>query len=45
MHFDGSRIEEMAREPGDERKRERLWQDTLRYTELKEGETILARWM
>lgn len=44
MYFYGSRIEEMASETQDEKKRELLWKNTIRYTGLKEGETILANW-
>lgn len=44
MYLYGSRVEEMGEETKDEKKRERLWVDTLRYTGLKEDETVLANW-
>lgn len=44
MYFYGSRVEEMTKEARDEKKRARLWKDTLRYTGLKEGETVLKNW-
>lgn len=44
MYFYGSRVEKMTPEAKDEKKRERLWKDTLRYTGLELGETTLSRW-
>ncbi|KAK2604314.1 hypothetical protein N8I77_007256 [Diaporthe amygdali] len=44
MYFYGPRVEEMAAEARDVRKRERLWVETVGYTGLKEGETILTNW-
>ncbi|KAJ4385378.1 hypothetical protein N0V93_009805 [Gnomoniopsis smithogilvyi] len=45
MYFYGSRVEEMTAEAMDEKKRQLLWKDTLGYTNLKKGETVLANWM
>lgn len=44
MYFYGSRVEEMTAECRDEKKRELLWRESLRYTGLKQGETVLAKW-
>lgn len=44
MYFYRSGISEMTSEAKDEKKRERLWVDTIRYTQLKAGETVLANW-
>lgn len=44
MYFYGSRVAEMTAETRDEKKRELLGKETLRYTELKQGETVLAKW-
>lgn len=43
-YFYGSRVEEMTAEAQDVKKRERLWVETVGYTGLKEGETILKNW-
>lgn len=43
-YFYGSRPEEMTAEAQDVKKRERLWVETVGYTGLKEGETILRNW-
>ncbi|KAK7697380.1 hypothetical protein SLS64_013571 [Diaporthe eres] len=43
-YFYGSRVEEMTVEAQDVKKRERLWVETVGYTELKEGETSLGKW-
>ncbi|KAK7749677.1 hypothetical protein SLS53_000256 [Cytospora paraplurivora] len=44
FYLDGEQRREMAAEARDPKKREVLWRDTLRYTGLKEIETILADW-
>lgn len=44
MYFYGSRVEEVTKEATDEKKQERLWEDTVRYTGLKEGDTVLLKW-
>ncbi|KAJ4396063.1 hypothetical protein N0V93_000280 [Gnomoniopsis smithogilvyi] len=43
-YFYGSRIEEMTTEARDEKKRERLWVDSVRYTGLTKNETALMAW-
>lgn len=43
-YFYGSRVEEMTPEARDVKKRERLWVETVGYTGLKDGETILKNW-
>lgn len=43
-YFYGSRIEEMTAEAQDEKKREMLWVDSLRYTGLTRDETVLTAW-
>ncbi|KAI1171173.1 putative short-chain dehydrogenase [Nemania sp. FL0916] len=44
LYLDGELRREPAAEVRDPRKREILWKDTSKYTQLKEGETALVRW-
>lgn len=44
LYLDGEIPKNMAAEARDPRKREQLWQDTLKYTGLSGGETVLANW-
>ncbi|CAN8100472.1 unnamed protein product [Discula destructiva] len=44
MYFYGSRVEEMTAEAQDEKKRRLLWKESLRYTGLTKGETVLTNW-
>ncbi|KAI1312959.1 putative short-chain dehydrogenase [Xylaria venustula] len=44
LYLDGELRRDMSAEARDPRKQEVLWKDTVKYTQLKEGETILARW-
>lgn len=44
MYFYRSELSEMTPEANDEKKRERLWVDTIRYTQLKVGDSILVNW-
>ncbi|TAQ84953.1 hypothetical protein B7494_g6727 [Chlorociboria aeruginascens] len=44
LYLDGSERAEISAEAKDERKRAMVWKDSVRYTQLKEGETILANW-
>ncbi|KUI59676.1 Short-chain dehydrogenase TIC 32, chloroplastic [Cytospora mali] len=44
MYFYRSKPSEMSPEAKDEKKRGRLWVDTVRYTHLKAGESVLANW-
>lgn len=44
MYLYGSRVEEMTAEAQNEKKRQLLWKDTLRYTGLRKGETGLKNW-
>ncbi|KAI1849853.1 hypothetical protein JX265_013556 [Neoarthrinium moseri] len=43
-YFDGTALAETAEEAKDVRKREMIWRDSVRYTQLKEGETMLQHW-
>lgn len=43
-YFDGTALAETALEAQDIRKREMIWRDSVRYTQLKEGETVLKNW-
>lgn len=42
MYFYRSELSEMTPEAKDEKKRERLWVDTVRYAQLKAGDSILV---
>ncbi|KAK6085258.1 putative short-chain dehydrogenase [Seiridium cupressi] len=44
LYLDGEIPKDMAAEARDPKKREQLWQDTLNYTGLSGGETVLANW-
>lgn len=44
LYLDGEKIIEPSNEAKDARKRAILWADTVRYTGIKEGETVLADW-
>ena len=44
LYLNGDELKEMAAEARDPRKREILWKDTLKYTELRREDTILANW-
>lgn len=44
LYMDGEERREMAAEARDPKKREILWRDTVKYTGLKETDTILANW-
>lgn len=43
-YFDGREPLETSAESMDMTKRELVWRETVRYTGLKEGDTILADW-
>ncbi|KAI1204771.1 NAD(P)-binding protein [Annulohypoxylon truncatum] len=43
-YFDGTAPAERASEAQDVRKREIIWRDSVRYTQLREGETVLKDW-
>lgn len=43
-YFDGTAPAETAEEARDVRKREMIWRDSVRYTQLKESETVLKNW-
>ncbi|KAI0007877.1 NAD(P)-binding protein [Xylariaceae sp. FL0662B] len=43
-YFDGTAPAETASEAQDAKKREMIWHDSVRYTQLKEGETVLKDW-
>lgn len=44
LYLYANRLEEMTLEANDEKKRERLWVETLGYTRLREDETVLRNW-
>ncbi|KAF3022479.1 hypothetical protein E8E14_010492 [Neopestalotiopsis sp. 37M] len=44
LYLDGERPRDMAAEARDPKKREQLWQDSIRYTGLSGKETLLANW-
>ncbi|KAI5919329.1 putative short-chain dehydrogenase [Camillea tinctor] len=44
LYLNGEEPREMAAEARDPRKRDILWKDTLKYTQLSEKETILSNW-
>lgn len=44
LYLNGEERMEMAAEARDPRKLDILWKDTLKYTGLKQKETILANW-
>lgn len=44
LYLYGSRLEEIAAEAQDVKKRERLWMDSVGYTGLKGEETVLQNW-
>ena len=44
LYLYGSRLEEMSEEAKDVKKQRMLWSESIVYTQLKEGETILRNW-
>lgn len=44
MYYYGSQISEMTPEARDEKRKERLWVDSVGYTLLQAEETVLAKW-
>ncbi|KAI0100868.1 hypothetical protein GGR51DRAFT_531244 [Nemania sp. FL0031] len=44
LYLDGQKQAQMSAEARDPEKQRLLWQDTVAYTQLKEGETMLAHW-
>ncbi len=44
IYLYGSRLEEVTAEAKDPKKQELLWRDTIGYTQLNEGETVLRNW-
>ncbi|KAF3397419.1 WW domain-containing oxidoreductase [Talaromyces pinophilus] len=44
LYLNGDELWETSEESRDGQKRELVWKETVRYTQLKEGETILAAW-
>ncbi|KAI1453955.1 NAD(P)-binding protein [Annulohypoxylon moriforme] len=44
LYFDGSERAEMSTEARDPAKQSLLWRDTLKYTQLKPGESALTNW-
>lgn len=44
LYLYGSRLDNITEEAKDPKKRELLWRETVGYTQLKEGETILQQW-
>nr|BBJ34518.1 putative short-chain dehydrogenase/reductase [Alternaria solani] len=44
LYVDGSELSDMSKEAKDLDKRALVWQDSARYTDLKDGETLLANW-
>jgi len=44
VYLDGVDLSETSDESGDVRKRDLLWKESVRYTGLKKGETVLQRW-
>lgn len=44
LYFNGDEPLETGEESRDAQKRELVWKESLRYTQLKEGETVLAAW-
>ncbi|EEA23200.1 hypothetical protein EYB25_005941 [Talaromyces marneffei] len=44
LYFNGDEPLETSEESRDAQKRELVWKESVRYTQLKEGETILAAW-
>ncbi|KAK3689099.1 putative short-chain dehydrogenase [Podospora appendiculata] len=44
LYLNGSEICETSVEAKDPKKREIVWRDSVRYANLKEGETVLANW-
>lgn len=44
LYLDGEERRQMAAEARDPKKRDVLWRDTVRYTGLKETDTVLADW-
>ncbi|KAI0003882.1 putative short-chain dehydrogenase [Xylariaceae sp. FL0662B] len=44
LYLDGSELAEMSAEAKDPKKKEILWKDSVRYTQLKKGETMLTNW-
>ncbi|KAI0886435.1 NAD(P)-binding protein [Annulohypoxylon maeteangense] len=43
-YFDGPALAETTSEAKDAKKREMIWRDSVRYTQLKESETVLKDW-
>ncbi|KAK9415716.1 hypothetical protein SUNI508_10194 [Seiridium unicorne] len=43
-YFDGMALVETAQEAQDIKKQEMIWHDSVRYTQLKESETVLKDW-
>ncbi|GAW20880.1 hypothetical protein ANO14919_103920 [Xylariales sp. No.14919] len=44
VYLDGRKRAQTSAEARDTQKQKMLWEDTVRYAQLEEGETILARW-
>ncbi|PQE32203.1 short-chain protein [Rutstroemia sp. NJR-2017a WRK4] len=44
LYLNGSERSDVSAEAQDPKKREMVWKDSVRYTGLKEGETVLANW-
>ncbi|EED23500.1 short-chain dehydrogenase, putative [Talaromyces stipitatus ATCC 10500] len=44
LYFNGDEPLETSEESRDAQKRELVWKESVRYTQLKEGETVLAAW-
>ncbi|KAH8883195.1 NAD(P)-binding protein [Thozetella sp. PMI_491] len=45
LYLNGNEKKECGAEARDEKKREMLWQDSVRFAQLQEGETVLKNWM
>ncbi len=43
-YLDGDQVQEPSEEARDAGKRTLLWNDSVRYAELSDGDTLLARW-
>jgi hypothetical protein len=44
LYIDGSELGKVTAEPQDEKKQKDLWQGSLKYAQIKDGDTILADW-
>lgn len=44
VYLNGTDVWPTSKEVNDEKKREMLWKDSLRYANIEEGETVLVQW-